>query len=86
MNTYKISLRVNARSPKYKALFARSILQTGTRLDIPFMSFAKFRIEKTIKNKWNGLPTQVTRSGICLIIENNRTRKTTVFRLSSRVK
>ena len=86
MYTYKISLSVNAKSPKYKAFFARNILQTGTRLDIPFMSFSKFRIEKTIKNKWNGLPVQVTQSGICLIIENNRTRKTTVFRLSSRVR
>lgn len=86
MNTYKLTIRKNAISPKYKALFAVNALHSGIRLDLPYISVAKFKIAKTVYSPHPMAKVSYTlknkNSGIKFIYENNRTKKTKVYRIT----
>ena len=70
--TVKITIRQNARSPKYNVLFGYNKLATGGRVDGPWFSISTFG--GSIIN-----PTRRTkRSGLRFIVENNRKRLTHV--------
>lgn len=69
--TAKITLRVNAKSPKYNYGFHR--IQNGWRFDIPWHSLTVFDggdiNKRTIRSN---------KSGLRWIVENNRKSKTRV--------
>ena len=71
MATFKITLRKGFRSPKYG--FGVHELKSGYRLDIPWHSVAvfggKYGPRATIRSR---------KSGLNMIIENNRKRKVQV--------
>ena len=70
--TVKITIRRNARSPKYNILFGYNRLATGKRIDGPWFSISTFG--GSIIN-----PTRRTKgSGLRFIVENNRKRLTHV--------
>ena len=70
MNTAKLTLRVNAKSPKYGYGFHRPT--SGWRIDVPYPSISVFggaESKKTIRSN---------RSGLRWIVENNRKNKVRV--------
>ena len=71
MKTAKITLRVNAKSPKYNYGFHRT--DSGWRIDVPYHSISVFdggvKDKKTIRSN---------RSGLRWIVENNRKNKVRV--------
>jgi len=70
--TVKLTIRRNARSPKYNVLFGYNKLATGGRVDGPWFSISTF-------GGSNINPTRRTkRSGLRFIVENNRKRLTHV--------
>ena len=73
MATYKITMRKNAKSPKYDTLFGINSTSTGYRLDVPFHSLTKMNPKGSRKM------VRSSTSGIRLIVENNRRGKSSVF-------
>ena len=70
--TVKLTIRRNARSPKYNVLFGYNKLATGKRVDGPWFSVSVF-------GGGNANPTRRTKgSGLRFIVENNRKRLTHV--------
>jgi hypothetical protein len=71
MKTAKLTLRVNAKSPKYNYGFHRT--DSGWRIDVPYHSISVFdggaQAKKTIRSN---------RSGLRWIVENNRKNKVRV--------
>ena len=64
--TVKLTIRKNARSPKYKTLFGYHVLPTGGRIDGPWVSISTFG------GSVNNPTRRSKRSGLRVIIENNR--------------
>ncbi len=69
MNTAKLTLRVNAKSPKYGYGFHRTT--SGWRIDVPYHSVSVFNggVNQTVRS---------TKSGLRWIVENNRKNKVRV--------
>ncbi len=69
MNTAKLTLRVNAKSPKYGYGFHRT--NSGWRIDVPYHSVSVFNggANQTVRS---------TKSGLRWIVENNRKNKVRV--------
>ena len=73
MYTFKVTVRKNLRSPKYKTLFGVNRITNGVRVDFPWSSVATFSPnsgKETIRSKTSGLRA---------IYENNRTGTTRVY-------
>ena len=69
MKTAKLTLRVNAKSPKYGYGFHRTT--SGWRIDVPYYSVSVFNggANQTVRS---------TKSGLRWIVENNRKNKVRV--------
>ena len=75
MQTFKVTVRKNIRSPKYKTLFGVNRIANGVRGDFPWLSVATFSPnsgKETIRSK---------NSGLRAIYENNRKGITRVYHL-----
>ena len=68
----KVTLRKSLFSPKYKK-FGKTILQTGTRYDIPFISFSTFG-GSNINN-----PTKTENRSLSFMFENNWSNNVTII-------
>ena len=78
--TVKITIRRNARSPKYYVLFGYNKLATGKRVDGPWFSISTFG--GSVIN-----PTRRTKaSGLRVIWENTRSRTTRITHDVSKVR
>ena len=64
--TVKLTIRKNIRSPKYNVLFGYNKLATGGRVDFPWGSISTFG------GSVNNPTRRSKRSGLRVIIENNR--------------
>ena len=75
MYTFKVTVRKNLRSPKYRTVLGVNTLNNGWRVDVPYVSVAAFRPNsgrETIRSK---------KSGLKAIYENNRRGVTRVYHL-----
>jgi hypothetical protein len=75
MYTFKVTIRKNLRSPKYRTILGMNTLANGFRVDVPYASVAAFRPNsgrETIRSK---------KSGLRAIYENNRSGVTRVYHL-----
>ena len=74
MYTFKVTVRKNLRSPKYRTVLGVNTLNNGWRVDVPYVSVAAFSpaVNKTIRSK---------KSGLKAIYENNRRGVTRVYHL-----
>jgi hypothetical protein len=97
MNTHKITIRVNNKSPKYGYGFHK--MNNGYRIDVPFASYtnwndtakptirahpeytAKFW-EAIMSHDYNSKYIKTHTKGLRLIVENNRKRTTRTYRVS----
>ncbi len=73
MSTFKVTVRKNVRSPKYRTLLGLNKINNGFRVDLPYVSVARFRPnsgKETIRSK---------KSGLRAIYENNRSGVTRVY-------
>ena len=74
MYTFKVTIRKNLRSPKYRTVLGVNTLNNGWRVDVPYVSVSAFSpaVNKTIRSK---------KSGLRAIYENNRSGVTRVYHL-----
>ena len=74
MYTFKVTVRQNLRSPKYRTVLGVNSLNNGWRVDVPYVSVAAFSpaVNKTIRSK---------KSCLRAIYENNRSGVTRVYHL-----
>jgi len=99
LNTHKITIRQNAKSPKYgygyHKLTDKNGVPTGNgyRIDVPYYSYTKWNpFDKPMvreNKRWFRNNRRFYRlfnlRGLRVIIENNRTRTTKVYRVSETV-
>ena len=74
MYTFKVTVRQNLRSPKYRTVLGVNTLNNGWRVDVPYVSVAAFSpaVNNTSRSK---------KSGLRAIYENNRSGVTRVYHL-----
>ena len=92
MNTHKITLRVNSKSPHYGYGFHKT--KNGYRIDVPYASYTNWNdvAKPTIRSNpkidkqyWFAYDPKFIKThmkGLRLIVENNRKRTTRTYRVS----